>query len=153
MVSATVAQSVCGWLLLFVRRRPIKGYPACLRTVCFIYLPSFQTQLFCWARLFNANQGHFLHLNFSRVTSIAVESGQIEVYLKLEVKSELVLTHYHNCNKDSRLLCKQHRMFRPQSYKNTKTFSPIGVNFFLHVVIKKLDRKHRTKVYSRVIIK
>ena len=45
--------------------------------------------------LFRASRPFFFHLQLSRGTTIAAEIGQAVVDLKLEVKLELVLTHYH----------------------------------------------------------
>ena len=74
----------------------MKDYLACLSIVRFSYFPTLQTELFCWAKLFFfATQGRFMGLQHSLGTIIAAVIGKAVVDLKLEVKWELVLTHYH----------------------------------------------------------
>ena len=67
--------------------------PVRLRKVYLYYLPTFQTVWFCWVKLCFLLKAVFLHLKLG--TIIAVEIGQAAVDLKLEVKWELALSHYH----------------------------------------------------------
>ena len=84
------------FLVSAIRRGSMKGYPACLSIFHFSYFPTFQTELFLLREaLFLRLKAFFLRLEFSRGTTIAAVIGQAVVDLKLEVKWELILTHYH----------------------------------------------------------
>ena len=84
----------------------MERYPACLCIVSFSYFLTYLTQLFF------ATQGQFLGLELARGTTIAAVIGQAAVDLKLEVKCELVLAHYH-CHGRGSIIRPKNRKFNP----------------------------------------
>ena len=61
----------------------------------FLLVPHTPEKKNWWAKLFWRLKPVFLRLEISRGTTIAAKIDQAVVDLKLEVKWELILTHYH----------------------------------------------------------
>ena len=105
-----------------ILRGSLKGYPASLSIVRFSYFPKSHAILLCVA-LFCYSRLCFLRLPFSSGTIIAALISQGVIGLKIEVKWEFILTHYHCHGRGSMTWSDSLELYALQMLTATKNWS------------------------------